>query len=115
MELFANDERTDLNLTFDLLTCEEDGQRSTMKYVLGISPLLLAVTHNHVEVVKALLSIPSSRESGPLDVQMRVTKSIRRNWGVTKGILELSWTPLQVAAFEGHVETLEVLLAVSDA
>ena len=52
MKLIPNDAKTDLNSTVDMSTCEVDRAKNTVYDVEEISPLFLAITHNHIEVVK---------------------------------------------------------------
>jgi ankyrin repeat protein len=103
VERFAENPETNLNATF-VMSDEKSGKPDDDIH-RDISALSLAVAHNHFNIVKSLCKTPTGR----LDVNWRTATEIRLLGRFNERYF-VRWSPLQLAAFKGHVETLEILL-----
>jgi ankyrin repeat protein len=104
---FANNAETDLNATFGME--EKEGEQSYD--IRGISALSLAAACNHFDIVKSLCEAQTltPRKFEQLIVNMPITTHIQLRGHFNQRHC-VRWSPLQLAAFKGHVETLEELL-----
>lgn len=119
----AKEEGTNLNASFSAVYeflsegGEDDPDKLRARELMRDSPKLvtalhLAVVHNHFDVVQALLSDKDSRYPpfGPLKVNATCYHFIKLA-NFCSGH-ECAWTPFQMAALKGHVQTLQILLKV---
>lgn len=105
VERFAKNPETKLDATF-VMSDEKSGvpDRDIHR---DISALSLAVAHNHFNIVESLCKTPTRQ----LDdiINWRTATEIRLLGRFNERYF-VRWSPLQLAAFKGHVETLEILL-----
>lgn len=108
VHFLVNQEKTNLNAVYGSFF----GRLKTKKSadfnndpVENMTPLHLAVIHNHLEVVAILLKVPSERG---LDVNAICKRKVQFENEKTKYIWK--WTPFQLAAYLGHERILQVFL-----
>lgn len=105
--------KPDMTTKYDMYSFGVDRDGEGDHFIQNISPLILAATHNHFEVVRSLLNAARSQNIQLLNVDCRIVKELRSSQHSFKKSFPVRWSPFQLVAFKGHVQTLEVLLKVS--
>jgi ankyrin repeat protein len=105
--------KPDITAKYDMYAFGEDviffGNDNVIR---NITPLVLAASHNHFEVVRSLLNAARSQNIQLINADCRILKKLRFGEHPFPAFL-VRWSPFQLVAFKGHVQTLEVLLKVS--
>jgi len=79
----------------------------------GDSPVLVATYHGKQDLVRLLLergARPTFFEACALGLDADVRRELRDNPSAVRQVAHDGWTPLHLAAFFGHRETVEALL-----
>jgi hypothetical protein len=105
--------KPDMTAKYDMHSFGVDRDGESDRFIQNITPLLLAATHNHFEVVRSLLNAARSQNIQLLNADRRIVKELRICHHPIKMSFPIRWSPFQLVAFKGHVQTLEVLLKVS--
>jgi ankyrin repeat protein len=105
--------KPDMTAKYDMYSFGVDRDGEGDVFIRNITPLVLAATHNHFEVVRSLLNAARSQNIQLLNADCRIVKEIRVGQHPFEGSVQVQWSPFQLVAFKGHVQTLGVLLKVS--